>query len=410
MLEDLTAENASTQKAPKGALGRFVKWSARKMLRWEPEGSILVTMPNEHQLRFGAADDPDQAILKLNNYKVIANAIRRGSIGFAESYMDQDVECPDLVKLFNFYLHNYEHFKEAGGRLFKARLGERIAHIAKRNSKRGSKRNISEHYDLGNAFFELWLDEEMVYSSGIFDRGTQSLEDAQKDKIRLILDMLDLKGGEHILEIGCGWGGFARRAAGHHNAKVTGITLSREQLAVARTRAEKAGLDKACTFRLEDYRDVSEKFDHIVSIEMIEAVGEAYWPRYFQTLRDRLKTGGRAVIQAITIDEAEFDTYRRKADFIQKYIFPGGMLPTKSIIKRQAEDAGLQLEAVEQFGESYARTLREWRVRFEAAWPEIAKLGFDERFRRCWRYYLAYCEVGFEKKYTDVGAYKLRKI
>ncbi|MFA9475742.1 MAG: class I SAM-dependent methyltransferase [Filomicrobium sp.] len=289
------------------------------------------------------------------------------------------------------------------------RLGDRIAHRYRRNSRLGSRRNISEHYDLSNDFFRLWLDSDLHYSSGLYSAGAQSLEEAQRAKLDLIFEMLNLAGGEHILEIGCGWGALARHAARANNVQVTGVTLSRQQLAYARKQADKEGFGASCKFLLQDYRDVRGSFDHIVSVEMVEAVGEDYWPAYFQVLNDRLITGGAAVIQAITIDETRFDAYRRKADFIQRYIFPGGLLPTPAAIAQQAALAGLRIERVERFGLSYARTLREWRKRFEATWPQAVKLGLDERFRRQWRYYLAYCEAAFLEGVIDVGIYQLRK-
>jgi len=372
-------------------------------------GGLTVELPNGRQIRFGDARREQRPVLRLNRYRALGKLVRRGTIGFAEAYMDGDLDCDDLTGLFRFFVANRDRFRLPGRYLFKVAKGDRAAHRARRNSRRGSQRNISEHYDLGNDFFQLWLDPDMVYSSGLYAGDSGSLEAAQSAKFQRIVDLLDLSGGEDILEIGCGWGGFARFAARAHGASVTGLTLSHEQLAHARQVAEEEQLAADCAFRLQDYRDADGRYDRIVSIEMIEAVGEEYWPEYFQVLGKRLKPGGSAVLQAITIDEHAFDEYRSSADFIQRFIFPGGMLPTRTIIRQQAEAAGLTLDHGERFGQSYARTLREWRRRFDAAWPQIARLGYDEHFRRRWRYYLAYCEAGFMEGRIDVGIYRLRK-
>ena len=410
MITELTAGPPTRKDLLTRALTPLVTRSARRMLRWNPKGSVLVELPNGHKALFGTPGIGADAHLHINSYRVIGKALRRGTLGFAEAYIDGDIDSADLTALFRFFVHNMEGFEEAGRGLFKRRIPDKLAHRLRRNTKRGSQRNISEHYDLGNDFYRLWLDADMNYSSGIYpERGNASLAAAQEAKLDRVLDLLELSGGEEILEIGCGWGAFARRAASGHGAHVTGLTLSREQLQHAEATAQAAGLGEACAFRLEDYRDTGGTYDRIASIEMIEAVGEENWPRYFRTLHDRLKPGGSAVVQAITIDEARYERYRRKPDFIQRYIFPGGMLPTATIIAGQAARAGLTLDRIERFGASYAKTLREWRDRFEKAWPEIARLGFDEAFRRKWHYYLCYCEAGFLEGTIDVGLYRMKK-
>ena len=409
MIQELTAGGGTRPGLITRVLTPFIRGSGQRMLRWKPAGSILLELPNGQRLRFGAKAGENEPILKLNNYGVISKSLRRGGIGFAEAYIDGDFDCSDLTEVFRFFVQNRDRLDDTGGLLFKARLPDRIAHLARRNTLRGSRRNISEHYDLGNDFYRHWLDGEMNYSSGLYGEDCETLEDAQAAKIELILDALELKGGEDVLEIGCGWGSLARHAARDKNARITGLTLSHEQLAHARAEAQAAGLEDKCTFQLQDYRDARGKYDRIVSVEMIEAVGEENWPRYFQTLNNRLKRGGSAVIQAITMEERRFEKYRRKADFIQRYIFPGGMLLTESAIADHAAQNGLTFEPVERFGQGYARTLREWRHRFEAAWPEIANLGFDDTFRRKWHYYLTYCEAGFLDNVIDVGVYRLRK-
>ncbi len=409
MVQEFTARGLRRQDIATRVLTPHVLRGARRLLRWEPKGSVLVELPNSETIRFGRASSAGEPLLKLRNYGVLGKALRRGAIGFADAYIDGDIDCSDLVALFRFFMRNRKDFDDTGRNLFKVRFTDRIAHLMRRNSRRGARRNISEHYDLGNDFYRPWLDPEMVYSSGLFVRGAKTLEEAQHAKLNLIFEMLELSGGERILELGCGWGAFARAAARAYGARVTGITLSDEQLAHARGHAARENLAPLCDFRLQDYRDVDGQFDHIASIEMIEAVGEEHWPRYFQILNDKLKPGGTAVIQSITIDESRFQSYRRKADFIQRYIFPGGMLPTATTMVHHAGQAGLRLDRVERFGPCYARTLREWRRRFEAAWPGIAELGFDERFRRKWHYYLTYCEAGFLDGMVDVGVYRFRK-
>jgi cyclopropane-fatty-acyl-phospholipid synthase len=280
----------------------------------------------------------------------------------------------------------------------------RLQHRLRENTKRGSRRNIAAHYDLGNAFYQQWLDRGMNYSSAIYRDG-DTLEDAQAAKVGRIAELLDLRGNERVLEVGCGWGAVAERLLQERAAQYVGLTLSREQLAFARERLADKG--ERADVRLQDYRDVTGTFDRIASIEMFEAVGERYWPVYFDKIRALLAEGGAAVLQIITIDEKRFDTYRKTPDFIQRYIFPGGVLPTAAIIEREIRRAGLRLVHNEAFGQSYALTLREWRNRFLRSWPKIETLGFDQQFRRMWEYYLAYCEVGFRFGSIDVRLIKL---
>lgn len=409
MIQEHAAGRSTGQSFLTRLLTPLIRHVGSRLLRWEPEGSITVELPTRQRIRFGRASTDGEPVLSLRNYGVLAKSVRRGPNGFAEAYMDEDIDCTDLVALFRFFVRNRAKLESSGRGFFKVRLPDRVLHLARRNTRRGSRRNISAHYDLGNEFYRLWLDPELNYSSGLYARGARTLEQAQQDKLDLILDHLDLHGGERILEIGCGWGALARRAARLHDAEVTGVTLSREQLAHARDAAAREGLSARADFRLQDYRDVAGHYDHIVSIEMIEAVGQDNWPRYFSVLHDRLRPGGTAVIQSITMGECRFEAYRKRTDFIQRYIFPGGMLPTASIIEGEARRAGLELVDQTRFGPCYARTLAEWRKRFEVAWPQIARLGFDEHFRRRWRYYLAYCEAGFLEGVVDVGTYVLRR-
>ena len=391
-----------------GVLGNLIVRIGKRLLPKTLKGSLELTLPSGKQVVLGAPGQDFAADLTLRNFKVIWASVRRAQLGFFESYMAGDVESKDPTKFFQFYLNNRGALDRAATGIFSASWFDKLWHRARDNNAEGSKENISAHYDLGNNFYKLWLDETMTYSSAVFDRTGNSLEAAQRHKYAKVMEILELKKGDHILEIGSGWGGFAEEAA-RKKATVKGITLSREQLAYAEERIAKAGLDSRASFHFEDYRDTKGSFNGIASIEMIEAVGEPHWPVYFRTLYDRLKPGGIAAIQGITISEANYEAYRSGVDFIQRYIFPGGMLLTKTILKEQAAKAGLILERAETFGQSYATTLRLWHERFETVWPEVAKLGFDEKFRRLWKLYLAYCEAGFAESVVDVGIYKLRK-
>ena len=395
-------------RGKEGFLGNLIVRVGKRLLPSNLKGSLDLTLPSGQQVVLGDTGGKSGADLTLKNFKVIWASIRRAQLGFFESYLAGDIESSDPTRFFKFYLDNRATLDKASTGIFSASWFDRLWHRARDNNPRGSKENISAHYDLGNEFYRLWLDETMTYSSAVFDATGNSLEAAQRRKYEKVMEALELKKGDQILEIGSGWGGFAEEAA-KRKAIVKGITLSQEQLAYAQQRIAKAGLNKRASFHFEDYRDTTGSFNGIASIEMIEAVGESHWPTYFRTLYDRLKPGGIAAIQGITISEANYETYRSGVDFIQRYIFPGGMLLTKTIMKEQAARAGLILERVETFGQSYATTLRLWHERFEAVWPEVAKLGYDEKFRRLWKLYLAYCEAGFAESVVDVGIYKLRK-
>jgi cyclopropane-fatty-acyl-phospholipid synthase len=390
---------------PMGALWRGV---LRQLSRRWVGGELTIELPSGERMllskpALGPVEWP-QATVRLHHWRAVRRVLFGGDIGFAEAYADGDWSTPDLTALLVLMDRNDASLAGMRG-LAPLRLLARLRHLGRANTRRGSRRNISAHYDLGNEFYAQWLDSDMSYSSAIYRDPAMSLEEAQRAKQARIIELLDLAGGESVLEIGCGWGGLAE-AMVRQGADVTGITLSPRQLDHARRRF--TGFGDSVTLRLQDYRDVPGSYDRIVSVEMIEAVGEQNWSTYFRCLKDRLKPGGSAVLQAITLDEPRFAAYRSGTDFIQQYIFPGGMLPTKSVMLREAARAGLTLETVETFAAGYERTLAVWSERFDAAWPNIAALGFTERFRRLWSYYLAYCRAGFVTGALDVGFYRLR--
>jgi len=371
-------------------------------------GHLTLVLPDgaSYSLSSGTDNGP-RAVINVVRWRAVRKFMAQGDYGFVESYLDGDWESPEIANIIELAVRNSESWQSNKLQGVMHKFWQRIAHHMRYNSKRGSRRNIAAHYDLGNAFYEQWLDPTMTYSSAYFAKPGQSLPDGQIEKYRRIAQMLDLKPEHHVLEVGCGWGGFAEFAVKEYGCRVTGLTLSKEQLKFAGERLQKQGLADKVDFRLQDYRDVGGTFDRIASIEMFEAVGEAHWPRYFDMLRERLASGGAAALQIITIAENRFEQYRDNPDFIQRYIFPGGMLPSIERLKVQVDRAKLRLDGAAMFGDSYALTLRQWRDRFLAAWSNIEPLGFDERFRRMWEMYLAYCEGGFRANAIDVGQFKL---
>lgn len=380
---------------------------AKKILKKIRTGSVTIVFPSGKSISSKAQNCELNAIININNVDAIRRLITAGSIGFAESYMLGYWSSPDLAKLIYISALNGEVLAAKLGGGLQNKLYNYIEHKLRRNSKEGSKNNIQFHYDLGNSFYEKWLDEKMMYSSGIYHGIHENLEDAQNNKLCRIINLLEVENQNKVLEIGCGWGTLSHKLA-EKNAFVDGITLSQEQLIYAQETIRGSEISSRTTFSLTDYRDVSEKYDRIVSVEMIEAVGKEYLPLYFQTISRSLKENGIAVIQAISIDEKRFDRYNNNPDFIQKYIFPGGFLPTKKMIYEEADKAGLQVSYTEFFGESYARTLNEWMKRFSMSWNEIQSMGFDIRFKKMWEFYLCYCEGGFKAKSIDVGLYVLK--
>jgi cyclopropane-fatty-acyl-phospholipid synthase len=376
-------------------LGRFCRHLAF--------GSLLIR-PSDGRadLYRGPFEGPAAELQIERPLRFLMRVVTRGEIGFAESYILGEWRTPDLPGLLDLLQLNAEHLGGGPAGMVWSRWFNRLTHRLRDNHRVNSRRNIARHYDLGNDFYRLWLDPSMTYSAALFeDPEREPLETAQARKYARLLDDLGARPGEHILEIGCGWGGLAQAAA-ERGLRVTGVTLSQEQLGYASARIADAGLADRVDLRLQDYRDIRGQFDHVVSIEMLEAVGEAYWPTYFSALRRLVRPGGRIALQAITINADDFPNYRRNADFIQLYIFPGGMLPSPERLRAEAEGAGLLHLESRWYGTDYAETLRRWRRSFHAQEVAIAALGYDARFRRMWDYYLAYCEVGFDSGVTDL--------
>ncbi len=373
------------------------------------EGELVLRFANGAERTISAARDGARAVLDVARDRVWRRMMLGGEVGIAEAFMDGDWTSPDLAAVFEFAARNTGRLTGAITGLAPLQWMNMLSHRLRSNTKRGSRRNIAAHYDLGNAFYSQWLDPTMTYSSAVFERPDMTLEEAQRMKWVRLAETLDLAPGMRVLEIGCGWAGFAIFAAREYGVHVTGITLSHEQYAYARNEVSKAGLSDKVDIQLIDYRDVEGQFDRIASIEMFEAVGEAHWPSYFEVVRERLKPGGIAGLQIITIEDGRFERYRRAADFIQLYIFPGGMLPSPAALETAATRQGLGFETVRTFALSYAETLRRWRESFDASWPSIQPLGFDERFKRMWDYYLASCEGGFRAGSIDVGQFRLTR-
>ncbi len=387
-----------------GRLPRATRLALEMLDRLEG-GAIAIELPDGLRLRAGHG--ALVAHLRVRDHAVFDETLARGDIGFAESWMDGLWDTEDLAGLLTLLSRNRDALAGAiHGRMLRL-LGHRLSHLLRANTRSGARRNIEAHYDLGNEFYALWLDPTMTYSAAVFDHPDELLEEAQRRKYRRILHQLDARAGQTILEVGCGWGGFAELAATEFGCHVLGVTLSPSQLAFARERARRGGFADRVDFELCDYRDVRGAYDHVVSIEMIEAVGERFWPTYFKQLSSRLKPGGRCVVQAITIADALFARYRRGTDFIQRHVFPGGMLPSPEAVSRHASRAGMAVTEDFAFGTDYARTLARWHEAFAAALPAVREQGFSERFIQMWRFYLAYCEAGFNSGDIDVHHYVL---
>ncbi|GAC1599425.1 MAG: cyclopropane-fatty-acyl-phospholipid synthase family protein [Ramlibacter sp.] len=387
--------------------------AARRVLRLLQRlvhGSLTLQLPDGSSHRFGSGQAPHAAIA-LRNWNVCGAALKSGDIGFAESYFAGDWTTPDLSSLLALFIANRRVIDDVVYGSWAGRLFYRLRHLLNRNTRGNSQKNIHAHYDLGNAFYELWLDGTMNYSSAWFEGDrSKPIGAAQDAKVRRALRMAGVKSGDRLLELGCGWGALAELGAKEFGATVTGVTLSTQQLAFADGRLTRQGLGRQSDLRLQDYRDVADApFDAVCSIEMVEAVGREYWPEYFRTVHRLLKPGGRACIQSIVIDDALWDRYIHSTDFIQQYIFPGGCLPCPREFRREAAAAGFDVIDELAFGGDYAETLRRWRASFHAQRSQVLQLGFDERFIRIWEFYLAYCEAAFDGSNIDVVQYTLLK-
>lgn len=383
-----------------------------RLLRRLAVGTLDVQLPDGSLAHFGTGRDGEpRASMRMIDWGVCSATLKSGDIGFAEAYIDGQWTSPDVVALLQLFIANRDAVEEAIYGRWWGSLLHRFKHLLNRNSRRGSRKNIHAHYDLGNPFYRLWLDETMNYSSAWFDGDTDKpMPDAQRAKVRRALRECGVRAGDRVLEIGCGWGAVAEAATNEFGARVTGVTLSTEQLAYARERLARLGLGTQADLRLQDYRDIQDgPFDAVVSIEMFEAVGREYWGSYFRTVRDRLKPGGRACIQSITIRDDLFARYVRSTDFIQQYVFPGGLLPSASAFRAEARKAGLEVVGELAFGADYAETLRRWRVAFLANENTVRAQGFDTRFVRIWEFYLAYCEAAFATGNTNVVQFTLRR-
>jgi cyclopropane-fatty-acyl-phospholipid synthase len=376
--------------------------SVFKMMGALKRGRIDVILPDGRQFRSEGAEAGHVAEITVHNADLFARIVREGDLGFCDAYLDGWWSTPDLMAFMDLIHDDAEELYDGFPGQYLVRTFERIRFWLQSNSKKQARKNIEYHYDLGNDFYGLWLDDTMTYSSALFKTGQESLEAAQIAKYASMVDQMGVQPGDHVLEIGCGWGGFAEYAAAERGLRVTCLTISKEQFNYAVDRIEKAGLSDKVTFKLQDYRDETGTYDGIASIEMFEAVGEQYWPAYFKTVRARLKPGRKATLQIITVADRRWEVYKRGPDFIQKYIFPGGMLPSPSKLREVIGKHGLSVETSIEFGHSYDQTLRRWHDTFNAKWDKVAALGFDDRFRRMWNFYLTSCAATFASENCDV--------
>lgn len=372
------------------------------MMKHLPRGRVDITLSDGRTFRAEAAEPGYIAVLEVHNDDLFARLIREGDLGFSEAYLDGWWSTPDLMAFMDLISDDVEEIYDGFPGQGLIRTYEKLRFWWQSNSKRQARKNISYHYDLGNEFYGLWLDETMTYSSAKFETGKEDLARAQTQKYASMVDEMGVKAGDHVLEIGCGWGGFAEYAAKERGLRVTGLTISQEQFNYAVDRIEKAGLSDLVTFKMQDYRDETGTYDGIASIEMFEAVGEKYWSTYFDTVRERLKPGARGTFQVILVQDKRWHVYKRGVDFIQKYIFPGGMLPAPTILRDTIRKSGLEVTQSVEFGQSYSDTLRRWHVSFNEKWDQVAALGFDDRFRRMWNFYLASCAGAFRGGICDV--------
>ena len=372
-------------------------------------GRVDFVLPDGRRFRAEGKCPGPVAEITINNPEVFARLIREGDLGFSDAYLDEWWTTPDLQTFMDFIHADNDDMYDGFSGIAIVRAWEKVRFWFQSNSKRQALKNISHHYDLGNDFYSLWLDDTMTYSSALFNTGQESLENAQIAKYASMIDQMGVQPGDHVLEIGCGWGGFAEYAAKERGLKVTGLTISKEQLLYAQKRIKNKGLEDKVDLKLQDYRDEKGVYDGVASIEMFEAVGEKYWPIYFETIKHCLKPGRQATLQIITVHDARWDVYKKSVDFIQKYIFPGGMLPSPTVLKQEVTKAGLRVQHSIEFGKSYSQTLRRWFDVFNDQWDTINDMGFDDRFRRMWNFYLTSCAATFESGNCDVTQITLQK-
>ena len=382
---------------------------AQKFLSKLKYGELLVKFPSGTVKKFKGINGDQKADLIINNYKFVSKILKRESVGFAESYMDGDFSSSNLTNLLLLAFRNENYFLENLKSNIFFNIVSKFKHFLKKNTKSQSKKNIEYHYDLGNNFYIKWLDRSMTYSSAYFEKENQNLFDAQLNKYHKIAEALNLNENSKVLEIGCGWGGFSTYAAKNFKSKIDAITISKAQFEYASNKIQKEGLGEKVSIKFKDYRDIDNQYSNIVSIEMFEAVGKNYWEIYFNIVRNSLLNSGKAALQIITIDEKRSFNYENQPDFIQQYIFPGGMLPTKKELCKINQKVGLDFKEIKSFGLSYARTLNLWNNQFQGSWHDLVKLGFNNRFKRMWEFYLAYCETGFISKSTDVSHFLINK-
>ncbi|MET0607057.1 MAG: cyclopropane-fatty-acyl-phospholipid synthase family protein [Beijerinckiaceae bacterium] len=397
--------DASNSSAPAGVVPRDLPLAARLALGYAlnlRRGRLEVHLPDGRCLEFRGEGAGPNATIIVRDWGFARRMMSGGDIGLGEAFIRGEWDSPDLTAFLLLFCINHNAVETLLDGRALIRWWQRVRHFLNGNTKVGARRNIRAHYDLGNHFYAAWLDRTMTYSAAIFAPGDNDLASAQLRKYRALASALHVGRDDRLLEIGCGWGGFAEFAAREIGCRVTGLTISREQFEFAQQRMQKAGLSEKVEIKLQDYRDEKGIYDRIASIEMFEAVGESYWPSFFSQLRDRLTSGGAAGVQVITIQERFFEGYRKEIDFIRRYIFPGGMLPTPTIMRQLGENFGVPLKEEREFALDYAQTLALWRERFFTAWPQLLPLGFDERFKRTWSYYLSYCEAGFRSKNIDV--------
>ena len=372
-------------------------------------GRVDFVLPDGRRFRAEGSKPGPVAEVTINNPDVFARLVREGDLGFCDAYLDGWWTTPDLQAFMDFIHADNDDMYDGFPGMALVRAWEKARFWFQSNTKRQALKNISYHYDLGNDFYSLWLDDTMTYSSALFNTSQESLEKAQIAKYASMVDQMGVKAGDHVLEIGCGWGGFAEYAAQERGLKVTGLTISKEQLEYAQKRIKSKGLSDKVNFKLQDYRDETGVYDGVASIEMFEAVGEKYWPVYFDKIKQCLKPGKQATLQIITIHDARWEVYRKSVDFIQKYIFPGGMLPSPSVLRKEVHKAGLSVQHSIEFGKSYSQTLRRWFEVFNKKWDKISAMGFDDRFRRMWNFYLTSCAATFESGNCDVTQITLQK-